>query len=447
MLPQFKIHDSMTGRLVHVDTVKPGSISLYVCGTTVYDHCHIGHGRTRIVFDAWVRMARACGYKVHYVTNITDVDDKIIAKATKTNQASAAVSDFYTAKMNEIDQQLNLLHPTDKPKATDYINAMKEMIGKLIDKGAAYLSHSGDVYFSVESFPDYGRLSKQQMTELWADSRPINASSKRHKSDFVLWKRAKPEEPSWSSPWGLGRPGWHIECSAMATNILGETFDIHGGGMDLKFPHHENEIAQAKSACSGDYARAWMHVGLVMMGQDKMSKSLGNTLLLKDILAHVPGDALRFMYLQTHYRKPLFYTEEHLHMSMSSWRRLQRLLKDVPVKPMDISPFIEALVDDFNTPLALAELFEWRRQSEKLTGSERLVVLQKMKYAASLLGLFQDEQVKSEPDVSRIEQLIAQRSDARLSGNYAKADAIRDQLLREGIQLDDNAQGTQWHQV
>ena len=445
MLPSLSLYDTLTQQKKELSLKTPGCISLYVCGATVYDHCHIGHGRIKVVFDAWVRMARAMGYQVKYVMNITDIDDKIINKALSEDKSSEDVSEFFITQMREVDHSLGLISPDEEPRATAYIDEMVAMIECLISKGHAYTA-DGDVYFSVQSYPQYGQLSRQDVGHLQGE-RDLIATDKRHAADFVLWKSAKPGEPSWPSPWGQGRPGWHIECSAMSTKLLGEDFDIHGGGMDLKFPHHENEIAQACCAHNGGYARHWMHVGLVMMGQEKMSKSLGNTLLLKSLLSRVPAEVLRFMYLQTHYSKPLAFTENHMQQAEQAWRRLDRLVKDVALDDVDIGPVWDALADDFNTPQVIAQMFEWRRLAEQeSTEDSRLDYLRRIKRSGHIMGLFQG-QSESVVDENWVNDLIVQRQKAKSNKDYALADQIRDRLAEAGIRLEDTADGVKWHQL
>ena len=450
ILPQIIVHDTLSDKDIVLKDGTDDNISLYVCGATVYDHCHIGHGRIKVVFDAWVRFLRSLGYNVNYVMNITDVDDKIIKKSHEMNCEPMDVAALFIDEMAKVDQLLGIDKPSHEPRATQYMREMHDMIQKLIDSDCAYVTPQSDVYFAVDKYSDYGALSKQVCADLTANTRDVIGSDKQSAVDFVLWKSAKEGEPSWPSPWGPGRPGWHIECTAMSTSLLGETFDVHGGGMDLKFPHHENEIAQAKCAHTGEYARCWMHVGLVMMNQSKMSKSLGNTLLLKDLLDRVPADALRFMYLQTHYSKPLPYTQSYLKQAEQSWSRLDRLVKDVTLdmcRDVNIDEFISVLSRDFNTPQAITQLFDWRRQAEKASDIKvRHEMLARIKKAGDMLGLFRNRGEKID-DAEWVESMIKQRNKARAEGDYSQADRIRQDLADAGIQIEDTASGTKWRQV
>jgi cysteinyl-tRNA synthetase len=356
-----RIHNSMSGRKEALDPLEPGHVRMYVCGITVYDHIHVGHARSQIAFDVARRWLRAKGYRVTYVRNITDIDDKIIDRARERGEPIEALTARFIASMDEDFAAIGLEKPDREPRATEFIPEIVSMIGRLIASGHAYAGANGDVYYSVASFPGYGRLSGKKLEDLRAGSRIEVDEAKRDPLDFVLWKHARPGEPAWDSPWGMGRPGWHIECSAMAVALLGPEFDIHGGGMDLKFPHHENEIAQSCAACDAQFAKLWMHNGFVRVDDEKMSKSLGNFFTVRDVLPRLRPEVLRAFLLASHYRAPVNYTEENLRQADASLQRLYLALRDIETAPAfepgeATREFAAAMDDDFNTPGAIAAL-------------------------------------------------------------------------------------------
>lgn len=432
----------------------PGQVSMYVCGVTVYDHCHLGHARCMVVFDMVAHYLRHVGYQLKYVKNITDIDDKIIKKAIQTQQTFDVVSQTYIESMHQDATCLGMNAPDVEPLATEHIDDMLLMIQSLMDKGYAYLAQSGDVCFAVEKFKAYGQLSRQNTEQLIAGARVDIADDKRSPLDFVLWKSSKPGEPAWESPWGLGRPGWHIECSAMAKAHLGSHIDIHGGGLDLQFPHHENEIAQSE-ACNGEhFANYWMHVGLLQINHEKMAKSTGNFLTIKEALNQYHPEVIKWFFMNAHYRSPLNYSEEMLTQAYKSLQRLYQTLKnfdgevDDPIDESWFSRFNEAMCDDFNTSEAIAIIFELNTLINKDRQAQWIPTLKKM---ANLLGVLYEEpqdflqsSVRSQISESEILSLIEQRNQARLEKRYQDADDIRKHLLTQGIELEDGASGTQW---
>ena len=430
---------------------------MYVCGMTVYDYCHLGHARVLVVFDVVRRWLRASGYRVKYVRNVTDIDDKIIRRAAENGEPIEALTARFIRFMEEDSAALGVEPPDEEPRATAYVPEMVEMIGHLEAKRLAYRSSSGDVNFAVRRFPGYGRLSGKSPDELRAGERVEVDASKEDPLDFVLWKRSKPEEPKWPSPWGEGRPGWHIECSAMSCRLLGRHFDIHGGGEDLQFPHHENEIAQSEGANGGKFVNYWMHNGFVRVDEQKMSKSLGNFFTVREILAKYDAEVVRFFILRAHYRSPLNYSDAHLDDAKAALTRLYTALRsfDVPKNPSvewaeaHAQRFKAAMDDDFGTPEAVAELHQLA--NEAFQGSD--VAARQLKALGGVLGLLQrdpDEFLKGRPaGVSEawIEERIAERQAARKARNYAEADRIREELLARGIVLEDKAGITTWRRV
>ena len=435
--------------------IVPGQVRLYVCGMTVYDHCHIGHARVMVVFDMIVRWLGESGYHVDYVRNITDIDDKIIHRAAQNNESIATLTARYIAAMQADASALNVLPPTHEPRATDFIPGMIRLIGDLIEKGLAYAAENGDVYYAVHAFAGYGKLSGKSLDELRAGERVEIDRYKRDPLDFVLWKAAKPGEPSWSSPWGEGRPGWHIECSAMSEYYLSPHFDLHGGGQDLQFPHHENEIAQSEGAHGCTLANYWLHNGFVRVDNEKMSKSLGNFFTVREVLQNFDEETLRFFILRAHYRSALNYADIHLEDARQALNRLYTALREVSPQTENIDweapqavRFKAAMDDDFNTPQALAVLFELAGEINK-TRSARAANL--LKGLGAVLGLLQS------PPLQHLQQLngcamgeqdivglIAQRQLARQTKDYGEGDRIRQQLLAAGIILEDSPQGTTW---
>ncbi|KTC90024.1 cysteine--tRNA ligase [Fluoribacter dumoffii] len=450
------LFNSLTRKKEPFVSISPGKIGIYVCGITVYDHCHIGHARSMVSFDVIVRYLRSQGYDVKYVRNITDIDDKIIARA---HERAIPIDDLtaqYIAAMNEDTKALNILPPDVEPRATEHIESIIRLIERLLEKGNAYLSDNGDVCYQVDSFADYGKLSHKDLEGLVAGARVEVVKEKRSPLDFVLWKKAKQGEPSWPSPWGEGRPGWHIECSAMAMGELGEQFDIHGGGLDLQFPHHENEIAQSEAATEKPFANYWLHVGMLQVNNEKMSKSLGNFYTIADVLAKHHPEVVRYFLLSSHYRSSLNYSEENLLNSRKALARLYQALKDSQVIPdgeMDnhwISEFNQAMNDDFNTPVALSVLFQL---SHEINKSRSVILANTLKYLAGIMGILQEDPASflqsgfAEEDKTEIEELIAERLQARADKNWGRADQIRADLLKRGIELEDGPNGTTWRKM
>jgi len=436
---------------------------MYVCGMTVYDYCHLGHARVLVVFDVIVRHLRSLGYEVTYVRNITDIDDKIIARARDNGESINALTDRFIQAMHEDADALGVLRPDAEPRATDSMDDILGMLEKLVDGGYAYRADNGDVYYSVSHFTDYGRLSGKRVDELRSGARVEVGDSKRDPLDFVLWKAAKPGEPSWPSDWGDGRPGWHIECSAMSTECLGAHFDIHGGGMDLQFPHHENEIAQSEAATGEHFVNYWIHNGFVQVDEEKMSKSLGNFFTVREILRRYQPEEVRYFILSSHYRSPLNYSDDNLDKARGALQRLYTTLRDAGVDhtaEVDAeyaARFQAAMDDDFNTPEALAVLFELTRAVNRVREQDPAAAA---RLAASLyhlggrLGLLQSEpelylrghhgSAAAGDDDAAIDALVARRDQARAARDFAEADRIRNQLTDMGIVLEDAAGGTQW---
>ncbi len=455
------LYNSLTRKIEVFQPRHPPHVDMYVCGMTVYDYCHIGHGRVLVVFDALVRYLRHLGYQVNYVRNVTDIDDKIIKRAHENQESWQALTTRFIEAMHEDERALQVERPTYEPKATEAIPLMITFIETLIAKGYAYLADNGDVYYAVRQFAEYGKLSGKSLADLQSGARVEVDESKRDPLDFVLWKAAKPDEPAWESPWGLGRPGWHIECSAMSFEQFGPHFDIHGGGLDLQFPHHENEIAQSEAAHDCKYVNYWLHNGFVQINNEKMSKSLGNFFTLREVLKHYSGEVIRFFILSSHYRKPLNYSQENLENAKTALNRLYLALWDAPNTMTDfaakheasLQAFYKALNDDFNTPEAIAVLFsvvrELNSEKDKL---QRLEWANTLKFLGNILGLLEyspDEVLKgtghtSDSEDTHIEALIAERQQARKTKNWARADELRQQLTDLGIILEDAAGETRW---
>lgn len=454
-----QIYNSLTRRKELLQTMQPNIVKMYVCGITVYDYCHIGHARVYVTFDVMARYLRAQGYKVIYVRNITDIDDKIIKRAQQNNEAMDALTARYIKAMHEDFTALNILPPDAEPRATEHIDQIIQMIQSLLEKGYAYISNNGDIYYKVSQFKDYGTLSRKDLAGLRAGARIEIAEAKQDPLDFVLWKLAKPNEPQWDTPWGAGRPGWHIECSAMSTECLGNHFDIHGGGFDLQFPHHENELAQAEAATGEKFVNTWMHVGFVQIDKEKMSKSLHNFFTIREVLAQYPAEVIRYFLISSHYRSPINYSQESLNLARASLQRLYTALRGLPIVPHAeeneyTHRFHEALQDDFNTPQALSVLFElihdMNRKREQSLTEESAKLGTTLRQLASLLGILQqDPEVflrgkANQLEESAVEKLIQERNAARSKKDWTEADRIRQQLEAMGIQLEDTAQGTSW---
>ena len=450
------IYNTLARRVEAFQPLEPGHVRMYVCGMTIYDLCHMGHARMMMAFDVVYRWLVALGYRVTYVRNITDIEDKIIKRALERGITIRALTDEMIAAMRADLGAIGAAAPTHEPRATDYVPQMVSMIGTLEQKGLAYRASNGDVNYAVRKFPGYGKLSGKSIDELRAGERVAVGEGKDDPLDFVLWKAAKPSEPAdaqFASPYGPGRPGWHIECSAMSCALLGETFDIHGGGMDLQFPHHENEIAQSEGALGKPFVRYWLHNGFLTVDNEKMSKSLGNFFTIRDVLKRYDGETLRFFMLRTHYRSPFNFSDAHLDDARAALTRLYTALQSVPPTdaPLDWSQpqaaaFRAAMNDDFNTPAALAVLFELAGEANR-TRSGALTAL--IKNLAATLGFLQEEpraylQGGAALDEATIQSRIAARAKAKAARDFAQADHIRDELLAHGIVLKDSAQGTTW---
>ncbi len=460
-----QIYNSLSKKKEPFEPIDPANVRMYVCGMTVYDHCHIGHARVLVVFDMVYRYLRHLFGKAHvtYVRNITDIDDKIIQRARERNQPFTELTEHYIEAMHRDAEALGVLPPGEEPRATLSMERIVSMIRTLLAKGYAYTADNGDVYYDVSRFPAYGKLSGKRLDELRAGERVAVDEAKRDPLDFVLWKAAKPGEPSWDSPWGPGRPGWHIECSAMSTHALGCHFDIHGGGLDLQFPHHENEIAQSEAACGCKFVNYWMHNGFVRVDDEKMSKSLGNFFTIREVLERYDPEVVRYFILASHYRSPLNYSDQHLENARSSLTTLYTALRGLPTtgevdeSASEARRFYEALDDDFNTPEAMAALFDLAKAANRLRMAERLsdaadkgALLRRL---GGVLGLLQrpperflqggggrDEALEE----AEIERLIAERNRARAEKRWTEADRIRDLLREKGIILEDSGQTTTW---
>ncbi|ERF77415.1 cysteine--tRNA ligase [Gallibacterium anatis] len=439
--------------------IHPNQVGMYVCGVTVYDLCHIGHGRTFVSFDVIARYLRYLGYHLTYVRNITDVDDKIIKRALENHETCEHLVDRMVAEMYKDFDALNIQRPDFEPRATHHIPEIIALVQRLIDNGHAYVAQNGDVMFDVDSFPEYGKLSRQDLSQLQAGARVEINDIKKNPMDFVLWKMSKENEPSWQSPWGAGRPGWHIECSAMNCKQLGEHFDIHGGGSDLMFPHHENEIAQSCCAHGGAYVNYWLHSGMIMVDKEKMSKSLGNFFTIRDVLQHYDAESVRYFLLTAHYRSQLNYSEENLKLAHSALERLYTALRGTDAKATAaggeqfIEAFKAAMDDDFNTPGALSVLFDMARELNKLKAEQNPqtdAFAARLRELAEVLGLlYQDPETFlqagiDDDETKTIEALIAQRNQARANKDWAAADAARDKLAAMGVVIEDGANGTTW---
>jgi cysteinyl-tRNA synthetase len=450
-----KFYNSLTNQKEEFVPIRKGEVGMYVCGMTVYDNCHLGHARAMMAFDILARYLRYQNYKVNFVRNITDIDDKIIDRANENSETIDALTDRTIASMHEDFLKLGLELPTNEPRATDHIEGMIQMISGLIDKGHAYQSESGDVFFAVRTFPEYGKLSNKNIDDLNPGARIKEDESKKDPLDFVLWKSAKPNEPSWDSPWGLGRPGWHIECSVMSLENLGEHFDIHGGGPDLLFPHHENEIAQSECASDHKFANYWMHSGLLKINGEKMSKSLGNFAMFKDLYNSYHPEVIRYYLISSHYRSSLNFDNESLDQARSALTRLYQALLLAPSEETDlhdesISEFIKSMNDDLNTPEALSTLFGLAKLiNNSQNVQEQSMYSSTMKELGQVLGLLHENsdaflQYGASLSDDEIEAQIQQRNEARKANDFQKADQIRDDLAEQGILLDDSTEGTTW---
>lgn len=453
------LYNTLTKRKESFVPLEGNHVRMYVCGMTVYDFCHIGHARVMVAFDVVARWLRASGYTLTYVRNITDVDDKIIRRARDNGESFEALVERMIAAMHEDEGRLNVLRPDEEPRATGHIDGMHTMIQTLIDKGFAYAPGNGDVYYRVGKFAGYGKLSRKKIEDLRIGARIEVDESKEDPLDFVLWKGAKPGEPSWASPWGSGRPGWHIECSVMSTCCLGDTFDIHGGGPDLVFPHHENEIAQSEAATGKPYANAWMHAGAVRVDGEKMSKSLGNFFTIRDVLEKYHPEVVRYLLVSSHYRSPINYSEESLKEAKGALERFYNALKGLPeVAAAGGDAFADrfalAMNDDFNTPEACAVLFEMAREVNRLRESDAAAaaaLAARLRGLASVLGVLQlapeaflQAGAEGRVDAEKVEALIAARLQARSEKDWAESDRLRDELTAMGVVLEDGKGGTTW---
>ncbi|MBT2325613.1 cysteine--tRNA ligase [Variovorax paradoxus] len=451
-----RIYNTLSRELEEFSPLQPGRVRMYVCGMTVYDYCHLGHARSMVAFDVVQRWLKLSGFEVDYVRNITDIDDKIIRRAVENGESIRALTDRMIDALHEDADALGIERPTHEPRATEFVPQMLSMIATLEMKGLAYRSTNGDVNYAVRKFPGYGKLSGKTLDELHAGERVAVLDGKEDPLDPVLWKSAKPTEPDevkWASDYGAGRPGWHIECSAMACQLLGETVDIHGGGMDLQFPHHENEIAQSEGASGQPLARVWMHNGFINIDDEKMSKSLGNFFLIRDVLKKFDAETVRFFIVRAHYRSPLNYSDVHLDDARASLKRLYTALHGVPPAAVAIdwraphaARFKAAMDEDFGTPEAVAVLFDLAGEVNRTRSPEAAGLL---KALGGCIGLLQGDpqqflQAGSTLDDASIQALIAQRAQAKVAKNFAEADRIRKDLLARGIELKDSPTGTTW---
>lgn len=456
------IYNTLTRQKEQFKPMVDGKIDMYVCGITIYDYCHIGHARTFVSFDVIVRYLRHIGYDLKYVRNITDVDDKIIKRANENGEAINDLTVRMTKAMHEDFDSLNMLRPDIEPTVTGHMDEIIEMVERLVAKGHAYVAADGDVLFDVSTFEQYGALSQQDLTMLQAGSRVEVAQDKDDPLDFVLWKKAKAGEPSWTSPWGEGRPGWHIECSAMSSKHLGEHFDIHGGGSDLQFPHHENEIAQSCCANNGKYVNTWIHTGMVQVNKEKMSKSLDNFFTVRDVLKEYDAESVRYFLISGHYRSQLNYSQENLDQARSSLERIYTALRGVEPISCDlatnehVAKFRKAMDDDFNTPEALPVLFELAKELNRVKDVDaeqagKLAFV--LRSLGEVLGVAQQapevflQGGQADDEVAQIEALIVKRNEARASKDWAAADEARDALNALGVILEDSAGKTTWRKA
>lgn len=454
-----KIYNDLSRSKETFEPLQPGKVNLYVCGMTVYDLCHLGHARVMVVFDVVYRYLKAVGYDVTYIRNITDIDDKIINRANENGEPFHELTERFIQAMHEDSDALGIIPPDAEPKATDHIAEIISMCEKLIEKGHAYVADNGDVYYDVYSFPTYGKLSGKSLDDLQAGARVEPGDVKRNPLDFALWKSAKPDEPSWQSPWGDGRPGWHIECSAMSTKALGDTFDIHGGGADLTFPHHENEIAQSEGATGHPFVKYWMHNGFVRINDEKMSKSLGNFFTVREILERYQAEEVRYFILTSQYRSPLNYSDEHLDNARNALTRFYTALRGLPeATPTADTQFEKdfhaAMQDDFNTPEALATLFELVREINRVRAEDEVAAAALgalLRQLGDLIGILQSDAesylrggASANDGDAEIDALVAQRNEAKANKDWGTADEIRNKLQEMGIVLEDGPSGTTW---
>ena len=458
------IYNTLTGVKEEFIPIKPGKVRMYVCGITTYDYCHLGHARCLVAFDIIVRYLRSRGFDVTYVRNITDIDDKIIARARENGEIFSDLTERFIAAMHEDEGALGILPPDREPRATAYMEQIIAMIETLVDKEYAYRADNGDVYFSVLRFPRYGRLSNKNLDELLSGARVETGELKRDPRDFALWKSSPDEGVGWDSPWGYGRPGWHIECSAMSCATLGEHFDIHGGGSDLVFPHHENEIAQSVAATEQPFANLWMHNGPLRIDDEKMSKSLGNFFMVRDVLSRHSAEVVRHFLISSHYRSPLNYSENALRQSASALKRLYTAIQGLDAVEARLlvnsryeRAFRAAMDDDFNTPVAFRALFDLAREINRLKSSDVRAAAQLSRLLiklGGLLGILQSDPESylrgagsAQLDTAEVESLVAARVRARADRNWQEADRIRDLLSAMNVVVEDGAQGSRWRVV
>ena len=460
----FTIYNTLSGKKEVFTPLEENKVRMYVCGMTVYDYCHIGHARVMVGFDVITRFLRHIGYDVTYVRNVTDVDDKIFNRAAENGEPFQDLTARFIEAMHEDEASLSVIPPDLEPRATAHMPQIINMIQTLIDNGYAYAADNNDVYYAIDAFPDYGKLSKRNTEDLLAGARVDVEQHKRNPLDFTLWKTAKEDEASWDSPWGKGRPGWHIECSAMSTCCLGDTFDIHGGGPDLKFPHHENEIAQSEGATGQKYVNYWLHAGAVRVNKEKMSKSLGNFFTIREVLKKYQAEVIRYFLVSSHYRSQVDYSEESLSEAQGALSRFYQALRgmdmskyasDGELNANYVARFKEAMCDDFNTPVALAVMFDLVKElnvSRKNESEACYILARTLRILGDVLGILQldpEQYFKAgvcsgESDDAEIERLVQQRSDARSAKDWAESDRIRDLLAEQGVTLDDSRSGTSW---
>lgn len=455
-----KIFNTLSGKKEEFKPLEAGKVKMYVCGITVYDYCHIGHARAMISFDVITRFLRHIGYDLTYVRNITDVDDKIIKRAAENNETPTQLTERMIAAQSEDEATLGNKAPDQEPKATEFMQQIIDMIQVLVDKGYAYQGESGDVYYRASKFAEYGKLNNRKIEDMLAGARIEVEASKEHPADFVLWKPVKEGEVHWDSPWGKGRPGWHIECSAMSTHCLGPHFDIHGGGPDLKFPHHENEIAQSEAATGEQYVNYWMHCGAVRVNNEKMSKSLGNFFTIREVLEKFNPEVVRYLMVSSQYRSSIDYSDASLKEAKTALERLYTALRGQEIAPSFVATefterFEDAMRDDFNTPVALSVMFELVRELNKArseNSDSAATLAAELKAIADVLGLLyqdpeyfmQNSTVNEGLSAAEIEAYIVERAQARKDKNFARGDEIRDLLLEQGITLLDGREGTTW---
>ena len=455
-----QLYNTLTQKKEDFAPIDAGRIRMYVCGVTTYDYCHLGHGRMLVVFDVITRFLRFNGFDVTYVRNITDIDDKIINRANELGIAFDELSEKFINIMHEDERALNILPPDIEPRATHHMQEILDMVGTLVEKGYAYAADNGDVYFSVSKFADYTKLSKRNLDEMLAGARVEVDEAKRDARDFALWKAAKPDEPGWDSPWGFGRPGWHIECSAMSTQCLGETFDIHGGGSDLIFPHHENEIAQSECATGKEFARYWMHNGPLRIDDEKMSKSLGNFFTIRQVLEQYSPEVIRYFLISSHYRSAINYSQDNLGQASGALERFYNALKGIDYTEVASAEnteferrFTASMEDDFNTPEAIGVLFDLAREINRLkqedmaAASSLAALLVKLGAVLGILQLSAEDFLRrgsEDIDAAYIEELINKRNLAREEKDWALADQIRDELKALNVILEDKDGVTSW---